>query len=174
MILKVFLSGFPHWEIPGSKSICDSPRHIGAYPVLHRLLVPGHPPYALISLTRNIIYCISFILNISGDIFNSLIFNVQLAISYTYRPLKWSLRGYLWRLFWLKAPLLAFVFNLLIYNSQFTIFNPKGWIGGDEESRTPDPLLARQVLSQLSYTPIALTRNFKFLILNCECLGSIF
>ena len=25
--------------------------------------------------------------------------------------------------------------------------------GGDEEDRTPDPLLARQVLSQLSYTP---------------------
>ena len=27
-------------------------------------------------------------------------------------------------------------------------------VGGDEEDRTPDPLLARQVLSQLSYTPI--------------------
>ena len=27
--------------------------------------------------------------------------------------------------------------------------------GGDEEDRTPDPLLARQVLSQLSYTPTA-------------------
>ena len=27
--------------------------------------------------------------------------------------------------------------------------------GGDEEDRTPDPLLARQVLSQLSYTPIS-------------------
>ena len=26
--------------------------------------------------------------------------------------------------------------------------------GGDEENRTLDPLLARQVLSQLSYTPI--------------------
>ena len=26
-------------------------------------------------------------------------------------------------------------------------------IGGDEENRTPDPLLARQVLSQLSYAP---------------------
>ena len=26
--------------------------------------------------------------------------------------------------------------------------------GGDEEARTPDPLLARQVLSQLSYTPV--------------------
>ena len=29
--------------------------------------------------------------------------------------------------------------------------------GGDEENRTPDPLLARQVLSQLSYTPMLLT-----------------
>ena len=28
------------------------------------------------------------------------------------------------------------------------------WLGGDEEDRTPDPLRARQVLSQLSYTPI--------------------
>ena len=28
-------------------------------------------------------------------------------------------------------------------------------LGGDEEDRTPDPLLARQVLSQLSYTPIS-------------------
>ena len=27
--------------------------------------------------------------------------------------------------------------------------------GGDEEVRTPDPLRARQVLSQLSYTPIS-------------------
>ena len=29
---------------------------------------------------------------------------------------------------------------------------PKG-SGGDEGARTPDPLLAKQVLSQLSYTP---------------------
>ena len=27
--------------------------------------------------------------------------------------------------------------------------------GGDEEIRSPDPLLARQVLSQLSYTPVS-------------------
>ena len=26
--------------------------------------------------------------------------------------------------------------------------------GGDEGNRTPDPLLAKQVLSQLSYTPM--------------------
>ena len=28
--------------------------------------------------------------------------------------------------------------------------------GGDEQNRTVDPLLARQVLSQLSYTPISI------------------
>ena len=37
--------------------------------------------------------------------------------------------------------------------------------GGDEEDRTPDPLLAKQVLSQLSYTPIfGFPRFFKLLI----------
>ena len=30
--------------------------------------------------------------------------------------------------------------------------------GGDEEDRTPDPLRARQVLSQLSYTPRSFQR----------------
>ena len=33
------------------------------------------------------------------------------------------------------------------------IWSPWVLFGGDEENRTPDPLLARQVLSQLSYTP---------------------
>ena len=28
------------------------------------------------------------------------------------------------------------------------------YFGGGKENRTPDPLLAKQVLSQLSYTPI--------------------
>ena len=44
-------AGFPHSDIPGSKSVCDSPRLIAAYHVLHRLLVPRHPPCALSSLT---------------------------------------------------------------------------------------------------------------------------
>jgi hypothetical protein len=43
--------GFPHSEILGSKPVCDSPRLIAAYRVLHRLLAPRHPPYALSSLT---------------------------------------------------------------------------------------------------------------------------
>ena len=38
------------------------------------------------------------------------------------------------------------------------------WPNGDGEIRTLDPLLARQVLSQLSYTPIWNIVNFLFLI----------
>ena len=33
--------------------------------------------------------------------------------------------------------------------------------GGDEENRTPDPLLARQVLSQLSYAPKRLRAHLR-------------
>jgi hypothetical protein len=46
-----FQIGFPHSDILGSKPVCDSPRLIAAYRVLHRLLAPRHPPYALSSLT---------------------------------------------------------------------------------------------------------------------------
>ena len=44
-------SGFPHSEILESQFTYNSPRHIGVSPVLHRLLVPRHPPCALIHLT---------------------------------------------------------------------------------------------------------------------------
>jgi hypothetical protein len=37
----------PHSDIPGSKPAGGSPRLIAAYHVLHRLLAPRHPPYAL-------------------------------------------------------------------------------------------------------------------------------
>ena len=47
--LKVYLSRFPHSEISGSKDICSSPKLIAAYPVFLRLLVPRHPPCALIA-----------------------------------------------------------------------------------------------------------------------------
>ena len=39
--------------------------------------------------------------------------------------------------------------------------------GGDEEDRTPYPLLARQVLSQMSYTPNSL-RSFEPQKLNSD------
>ena len=52
----ITLDGLPHSEIPGSTVVCTSPRLIAAYHVLHRLLVPRHPPYALSSLTVNLTY----------------------------------------------------------------------------------------------------------------------
>ena len=50
-VVRVHRTGFPHSEIPGSKPACGSPRLIAACRVLHRLLLPRHPPCALSSLT---------------------------------------------------------------------------------------------------------------------------
>ena len=47
-------AGFPHSEIHGSRDICSSPWLFAAYHVFLRLLVPRHPPCALISLTNGI------------------------------------------------------------------------------------------------------------------------
>ena len=44
--------GLPHSEIIGSIDICSSPMLIAACHVLHRLLEPRHPPYALIYFLR--------------------------------------------------------------------------------------------------------------------------
>ena len=43
--------GFPHSEISGSMDICSSPWLFAACHVFHRLLVPRHPPCALLRLT---------------------------------------------------------------------------------------------------------------------------
>src|SRR6266567_2173163 len=48
---RFYRGGFPHSEIPGSKSASLSPRLIAGNHVLHRRLAPRHPPYALSSLT---------------------------------------------------------------------------------------------------------------------------
>ena len=42
---------FPHSDIPGSQLAYSSPRLFAVSHVLHRLLSPRHPPYALSSLT---------------------------------------------------------------------------------------------------------------------------
>ena len=51
-ILEVCSSGFPHSEICGSVDICSSPQLFAAYHVFHRLLVPRHPPCALLCFTN--------------------------------------------------------------------------------------------------------------------------
>ena len=50
-VRRVHLRGFPHSEISGSMPACGSPKLIAACHVLHRLLLPRHPPCALSSLT---------------------------------------------------------------------------------------------------------------------------
>ena len=51
-VTEDYSAGFPHSDISGSKDICSSPKLFAAYHVFHRLLVPRHPPCALISLTN--------------------------------------------------------------------------------------------------------------------------
>ena len=46
--------GLPHSEIIGSKVVSTYPTLIAGNHVLHRLLVPRHPPYALTNLTKNL------------------------------------------------------------------------------------------------------------------------
>ena len=47
---KELSGGLPHSEIFGSKPILGSPKLIAEYHVLHRLLLPRHPPNALLAL----------------------------------------------------------------------------------------------------------------------------
>ena len=53
-IHEVFSCGFPHSDICGSMDICSSPQLFAAYHVFHRLLVPRHPPCALLRLTSSV------------------------------------------------------------------------------------------------------------------------
>ena len=59
--LHITAAGFPHSDICGSMDICSLPQLFAAYHVLRRLLVPRHPPYALIHLT----YGLSLLLSAS-------------------------------------------------------------------------------------------------------------
>ena len=52
-VTEVCSAGFPHSDISGSKDICSSPKLFAAYHVFHRLLVPRHPPCALLCLTSS-------------------------------------------------------------------------------------------------------------------------
>ena len=54
--------GLSHSEIRGSRAICASPRLFAAYHVLLRLLVPRHPPYALLRLIFVVLFFLEFVL----------------------------------------------------------------------------------------------------------------
>jgi hypothetical protein len=54
-VIRLQRTRLSHSEIFGLMFVCNYPKLIAAYHVLHRLLVPRHPPYALIRFK----YCYS-------------------------------------------------------------------------------------------------------------------
>ena len=132
------LAGLPHSEIPGSKRACRSPRHIAACHVLHRLSLPRHPPSTLSNLT---IKCLDLM---RSAVSTSISISSCISLSTTRIQLSTnagSRRSTLNAILRLCPPL------ILAVSLVTAVF------GGADRARTDDPLLAKQVLSQLSYSP---------------------
>ena len=91
-----FLAGFPHSDTCGSKDVCSSPQLFAAYHVFHRLLVPRHPPCALISLTllyiKNIALPFIYLLS-----FMTALFKTNLAFSVKFLDV-WLIYIYIYKL----------------------------------------------------------------------------
>ena len=81
-ILEVFSSGFPHSDISGSMDICSSPKLFAAYHVFHRLLVPRHPPCALLRLT--FIYIALYMR--SGCVYEFALGDLSITLLLVFRP----------------------------------------------------------------------------------------
>ena len=147
-----------------------SPRHFVACHVLHRLLAPRHPPRALCSLTSLSSLPIG---KCGGTIgVHHLVISTAKSKLFDLLPITSSLGK-------VRAPLRAvrliggprssdpLVGDLELARSRALIrgsmllsrFVSDGPVrrqhgsGGDEETRTPDPLLAKEMLFQLSYVP---------------------
>ena len=159
-ILEVCSRRFPHSDISGSSDICSSPKLFAAYHVFHRLLVPRHPPCALISLTIRLWPRVRP---------PSSVHSVAPLASWFFFSWFHIFRYGLGCLFSALLILIRNVSFLPICGFQGTwrsfccrLLRTLSGTSGDGEIRTLDPLLARQVLSQLSYTP---TNRFVFSIL---------
>ena len=161
-----FPAGFPHSDICGSLPICGSPQLFAACRVFVRPTAPWHPPCALLCLTsafsRLAWRYFGFFMEFSASIFR--------ASSRTAPPS----RDFCFCLFCSRCfPISSFsdsdifwffgfqysVFKVQYRNRQLYLFN------GDGGVRTLDPLLARQVLSQLSYIPVC--RFLRTAVLSC-------
>jgi hypothetical protein len=143
-ITRIALEGLPHSEIFGSKPVCGSPKLIAAYHVLHRRPAPRHPPYALSSLTtaftllENTVVVYDLILcaiTSESSVVNEPRARSSRSGAAATPPLEPpSRRPERWRPFFARRENRA---------------------GGADRARTGDPLVANQVLSQLSYSPEA-------------------
>ena len=180
MIDEVCSSGLLHSEICGSKCTYHSPQLIAVNHVLLRLPMPRHSPCALYCfticfmfwvlvtlvvfypikfllsfLTRSILICITFCFIQFSSFFSLFLrtdFNNQISlIIQIYSPDVEDAVPYISDLWWAQMDS-----NHRPHAYQacaLTTWAMRPFFGGDEEDRTPDPLRARQMLSQLSYTP---------------------
>ena len=144
--------GFPIRTSPDQCLFSGSPRLFAAIHVLHRRLMPRHSPYALTSLTRRILRARSRASQ------RRTLASSPLSVSRAFFPLRMKLS----KIGKSAAGLAAgppggstpqALQTLGAPPSRLAVSRPSG-SGGGERIRTDDPLLAKQVLSQLSYTPI--------------------
>ena len=145
-ITPVHGAGFPHSDIDGSRDVCSSPSLFAAYHVLPRLCAPRHPPCALGSLpTEFRPICKLFPKNSSSRL--STIARLRLVSESTsYSTVKEPRR--VGRSRRSQRPVSRTKSDQNLWK-----WSIERELGGGEGTRTPDPLLAKQVLCQLSYTP---------------------
>ena len=143
--------GFPIRKSPGQSLFSGSPKLIAAYHVLHRLSLPRHPPYALSSLTIKKLNLVKSA--VALRLWRTLLPCIHPKQLAPFRVFYLQIIRYAIVKEQLNCPpsLDAFAFASAATVGQF--FRLRGKIGGGERDRTDDPLRARQVLSQLSYTP---------------------
>ncbi len=138
-------AGFPHSEIPGSMPANGSPRLIAASHVLHRRLAPRHPPFALCSLTINLIQPLRQIRCIKRTHPAILRFSAQ--VIYPYSIVKEQVSNSRR----LNCRPEAQGSGLPEGKPTALCFNA----GGADRDRTDDLLVANQALSHLSYSPFS-------------------
>ena len=169
--------GLPHSDICGSKLICSSPQLFAACHVLLRLPMPRHSPCTLYSLNfvrnANLFWRMVFaFLNCSNlpnfnhrltcfcrfvSLLSRFAFFSPFCFIQFSRYIWWAQVGSNHRPLAYQASALACwaMSPFSVLPNWFTAFFVwLAYAGGDEEIRTLDPLLAGQVLSQLSYTPV--------------------
>ena len=140
------LIGFPHSDICGSSDICSLPQLIAAYRVLRRLSVPRHSPCALSNLT---FFWFSFFVD-NPDTLMKFLSKDLLPLAYPLCTLIFARPSLNFLLLFVFSIFGLFLLSLCSFQGACTLIGA----GGDNEIRTRDLLLARQALSQLSYTPI--------------------
>ena len=137
-VLRLHRSGLPHSEIFGSKLARSSPKLIAAGHVLHRRLMPRHPPCALSHLT-----CTS-----APEMYD------QVTPNYGNHNARDSKNLFFCR----SNSRLSKIVAVRNHGPGKASLVPDALPhppknGGGERDRTDDLLLAKQALSQLSYTP---------------------